>query len=42
MAIPEVNELIGPVLEILADGKIHIRAEIIEKMAAKSIYPMPI
>jgi restriction system protein len=35
MAIPEVNPLMGPVLELLADGKIHTRAEIIEEIAAK-------
>ncbi|HLV35360.1 MAG TPA: winged helix-turn-helix domain-containing protein [Spirillospora sp.] len=35
MAIPSVNELMGPVLEILGDAQLHSREEIIDKIATK-------
>lgn len=35
MPIPSVNELMGPVLEIIGDGKLHGRDEIMGKIVTK-------
>ncbi len=35
MSIPSINELMGPILEILSDSELHGRDEIIDKIAVR-------